>query len=225
MKTKEKKNTKFMKMNGIHFQVGLIISLALVLMAFEYKVPVKKIELFVSPTDLKIDEEFAEITKHEKRIDKPLPKVVTVIEEVKDDVETEEVEIISAEVTDETENDLSPADTFEDEEEVEEMEPFMVVEEQPTFKGGMEGLVSFLKANIEYPETAKEAGIEGKVFISFVVEKSGKITKAVVVRGIGGGCDEEALRVVNSMPDWNPGKQRSMPVPVHMNLPITFNLH
>ncbi len=103
-------------------------------------------------------------------------------------------------------------------------EIFTVVEEQPGYPGGEESRIRFLQENIKYPEEAKELGIQGKVFVTFVVEADGSITDVRVLRGIGGGCDEEALRVVRSMPRWVPGKQRGVPVRVQFNLPIKFTL-
>lgn len=103
-------------------------------------------------------------------------------------------------------------------------EIFTVVEEQPGYPGGEEARISFLQQNIKYPEEAKELGIQGKVFVTFVVEVDGSITDVRVLRGIGGGCDEEAIRVVKSMPKWVPGKQRGVPVRVQFNLPIKFTL-
>lgn len=100
-------------------------------------------------------------------------------------------------------------------------EVFMVVEEQPY----LENLYEFLGSNIKYPEEAKELGIQGKVFVTFVVEKDGSITEVKVIRGIGGGCDEEAVRVVQSMPKWTPGKQRGVPVRVQFNIPVKFTLN
>ncbi len=103
-------------------------------------------------------------------------------------------------------------------------EIFTVVEEQPGYPGGEEARISYLQQNIKYPEEAKELGIQGKVFVTFVVEVDGSITDVRVLRGIGGGCDEEAIRVVKSMPKWVPGKQRGVPVRVQFNLPIKFTL-
>ena len=88
----------------------------------------------------------------------------------------------------------------------------------------MEALYKYLAENIHYPEQAKNDQIQGRVVISFVVEKDGGISDAKVVKGIGGGCDEEALRVVNAMPKWTPGKMRGEVVRVNFNLPITFKL-
>jgi periplasmic protein TonB len=103
-------------------------------------------------------------------------------------------------------------------------EIFTVVEEQPGYPGGDEARIKFLQANIKYPEEAKELGTQGKVFVTFVVEVDGSITDVKVLRGIGAGCDEEAIRVVKSMPKWVPGKQRGVPVRVQFNLPIKFTL-
>jgi periplasmic protein TonB len=103
-------------------------------------------------------------------------------------------------------------------------EIFTVVEEQPGYPGGDEARIRFLQENIKYPEEAKELGVQGKVFVTFVVEVDGSITDVRVLRGIGAGCDEEAIRVVKSMPRWVPGKQRGQPVRVQFNLPIKFTL-
>jgi protein TonB len=109
-------------------------------------------------------------------------------------------------------------------EQPQQAEIFTVVEEQPGYPGGEEARIKFLQDNIKYPEEAKELGIQGKVFVTFVVEVDGSITDVKVLRGIGGGCDEEAIRVVKAMPKWVPGKQRGVPVRVQFNLPIKFTL-
>ena len=101
---------------------------------------------------------------------------------------------------------------------------FTIVEEMPSFPGGEVKLFEFLQRNIKYPPVARENGIQGRVYVNFVVDKEGKIKDAKIVRGIGGGCDEEALRVVRAMPDWKIGKQNGRPVSVLYNLPINFTL-
>ena len=108
---------------------------------------------------------------------------------------------------------------------VDENEPvFTVVEEMPSYQGGQDEMFKYLVTNIKYPDEAKQKGITGRVFITYVVEKDGTVSNVKVLRGIGGGCDEEALRVVSSMPRWNPGKQKGQPVRVQFNLPIMFSL-
>lgn len=114
--------------------------------------------------------------------------------------------------------------TLADEEEIVEEEIFVVVENEPEFPGGMDSLMAFLARNIVYPKTAKENGIQGKVFLTFCVEKDGSISNIKVLRDIGGGCGAEAVRVVKMMPKWTPGKQRGKAVRVQYNLPIQFIL-
>lgn len=103
-------------------------------------------------------------------------------------------------------------------------EVFNEVDEMPEYPGGAEELYKYIGSNITYPEQAKNDGIQGRVFVTFVVECDGSITDAQVLRGIGGGCDEEALRVVNAMPKWTPGKKEGEVVRVQYNLPVIFKL-
>lgn len=105
-----------------------------------------------------------------------------------------------------------------------ENETFVVVEEMPEYPGGMAALTEFVATNLQYPEEAKKAKIEGRVFVHFVVEKDGSIKDVKVLKGLGYGCDEEAIRVATSMPKWKPGKQRGKEVRVAYNLPIRFTL-
>ena len=99
-----------------------------------------------------------------------------------------------------------------------------IVETMPSFRGGQQKLFEFLGNNMVYPQEAKEAGIEGQVFVEFYIEKDGSVTDGKVLKGIGYGCDEEALRVIGLMPKWYPGKQRGKAVRVRYTLPINFNL-
>lgn len=101
---------------------------------------------------------------------------------------------------------------------------FDIVEEMPQYPGGDSARIKFLNENLKYPEEAREQKIEGKVFVTFVVEKDGSITGVKILRGIGGGCDEETIRVIESMPKWEPGKQRGKKVRVRFNMPIIFKL-
>ena len=113
---------------------------------------------------------------------------------------------------------------IEEEEEVVEAEIFTIVEENPDFPGGEEARMKYLQENIKYPQMARESGIQGTVYATFVVEPDGRITNVGILRGIGGGCDEEAIRVIRNMPRWKPGKQRSKAVRVQFNMPIRFVL-
>jgi periplasmic protein TonB len=113
----------------------------------------------------------------------------------------------------------------EDQQIVEEkIEPYLVVEQMPDFPGGETELYKFLEKNMKYPPMARESGVTGTVYIKFVVNKDGRISDIAILRGIGAGCDEEAIRVIKSMPSWKPGKQNGVAVPVWFTLPVKFTL-
>ena len=101
---------------------------------------------------------------------------------------------------------------------------YQIVEKMPQYTGGESALMKYVSENIKYPEKAKEDGIQGRVFISFVIEKDGSVSNVKVVRGIGGGCDEEAARVIAGMPKWQPGMQKGKPVRVNYMMPVFFKL-
>jgi periplasmic protein TonB len=103
-------------------------------------------------------------------------------------------------------------------------ETFTHVEQSPQYAGGNEAMAAFLRKNLKYPRPASQAGVQGKVFVQFTVGSDGKIENATALKGIGFGCDEEAVRVVKMMKDWMPGKQAGVPVRVRFTLPIAFQL-
>ncbi|MEJ2595383.1 MAG: energy transducer TonB, partial [bacterium] len=190
----------------IFFEIGLIVALLIVFAAFEYK-SYDKITIDLAQSAVEdIPEEIIPITEQKvKPPPPPPPKAVTQIKIVEDDVEVEEDIDIDVDADEDMEmmEYIPPED---DEEEIAEEEIFTVVESMPEFPGGMGELMKYLATNIKYPPLAKESGIQGRVFINFVVEPDGAISNVKVLRGIGGGCDEEAVRVVESMPKWKPGK-------------------
>ncbi len=101
---------------------------------------------------------------------------------------------------------------------------FTIVEDQPSFNGGTARFYQYIAQNIKYPSQARRMGIQGKVFVQFVILANGSVASAQVVKGIGAGCDEEAARLIKNSPKWNPGKQKGEPICVRMILPITFKL-
>jgi protein TonB len=125
------------------------------------------------------------------------------------------------------ENDFNVQETVEEKviEQEDKTPIFTVVEEMPSFPGGEESRLKYLQDNIQYPQVAKESGISGTVYVSFVVDSKGKVTDVKTLRGIGGGCDEEAVRVIKLMPMWNPGKQAGKSVRVQFTMPIRFTLN
>ena len=207
--------------------IGLVLTLFVVWRVFEYKSYDKQTVDNLQTKVEVIEEEMVEITKQEQpKVQPPQPKPqVTQIQVVEDDVEVEDEIDINAEVDQDEvieEYEFTPPEI--EEEEIVEAEIFKVVEEMPEFPGGAAKMMEYIQKNIKYPMMARESDIQGRVFVSFVVEPDGSITNVAVLRGIGGGCDEEALRVVQSMPNWKPGKQRGSAVRCSFTVPIVFKL-
>lgn len=206
-------------------QIGMIISLLIAWMAFEHKSYDKReIDPSLLNREVVLDEEMVEITKQEEQKPQPVevPKQTTQLEIVQDDVEVEDIEINAEVDQQEVIEEYVPVEV--EEEEVVEQEIFQIVEEMPAYPGGDAKLMEYVAKNIKYPQIARETGIQGRVFVGFVVEPDGSVSNVKVLRGIGGGCDEEAMRVVKSMPKWKPGKQRGKAVRVSYMLPVNFKL-
>ncbi len=204
-------------------QIGLIVALAVVFFAFEYRSYDKRTLDLMERSVEDIPEEIIPITEQKvKPPPPPPPKQVTVLEVVEDDVEVEDEIEIDVEVDQETEIEVYVPPVME--EEIVEQEIFTVVESMPEFPGGPAKMMEYIAKNIKYPAMARESGIQGRVFVNFVVEPDGSVSNVKVLRGIGGGCDEEAVRVVESMPTWTPGRQRGKAVRVSFNLPVRFTL-
>ena len=206
-------------------QIGMIISLLIAWMAFEHKsYDRREIDPSLLNRTVEVDEEMVEITKQEEQKPQPveMPKQTTQLEIVQDDVEVEDIEINADVDQNEVIEEYVPVEV--EEEEVQEQEIFQIVEEMPAYPGGDEKLMEYVAKNITYPQIARETGIQGRVFVGFVVEPDGSVSNVKVLRGIGGGCDEEAMRVVKSMPKWKPGKQRGKAVRVSYMLPVNFKL-
>ena len=206
-------------------QIGMIISLLLAWMAFEHKSYDKReIDPSLLNRTVEVDEEMVEITKQEEQKPQPveMPKQTTQLEIVQDDVEVEDIEINADVDQNEVIEEYVPVEV--EEEDVQEQEIFQIVDEMPAYPGGDQKLMEYVAKNIKYPQIARETGIQGRVFVGFVVEPDGSVSNVKVLRGIGGGCDEEAMRVVKSMPKWKPGKQRGKAVRVSYMLPVNFKL-
>ena len=206
-------------------QIGMIISLLIAWLAFEHKSYDKRqIDESLLNREVVLDEEMVEITKQEEQKPQPVeqPQQTTQLEIVEDDVETEDLNINAEVEQNEIIEEYVAPEVVE--EEVVEQEIFQIVEEMPAFPGGEAKLMEYVGKNIKYPQIARETGIQGRVFIGFVVEPDGSVSNVKLLRGIGGGCDEEAMRVVKSMPKWKPGKQRGKAVRVSYQIPVFFKL-
>lgn len=219
----EKKNPKldYRKKSALFFNIGLVVSLLIVISAFEWKV-VDNISVVDFGKGLSGDELInIPITIH-KPPPKPQLKQITLIE-VEDNKEIEVEDITFS--FDAAEVDKIEVIIAMDEPKDEEVDVIQdIVETMPSFEGGITEFYKFVSKHLKYPAQARRMGIEGKVFVHFVVDRDGSLSNIKVVKGIGAGCDVEVLRIINKSPNWNPGKQRGVPVRVRMMLPITFKL-
>ncbi|VAW29124.1 putative TonB-dependent receptor, partial [hydrothermal vent metagenome] len=202
---------------NIFLMLGLVISLGIILVAFEWTTKPSQTSSLGSVQSQEIDEEIIPITRQEEikpPPPPPPPKVIEVLNIVDDDVDIEdELEIEDSEADDETIIDLPPVVLAEEEEE-DETQVFFIVEDMPEFPGGDLALRRFIANSIKYPVIAQENGIEGKVYVTFVVDKDGSVSNAKILRGVDPSINKEALRVVSHLPRWKPGKQRGKPVRV-----------
>ena len=221
-----KKNPKkdLNRKRTLFLQIGLVISLTIVFVAFEWKTYEKQEDILTATGPVQIDQEIVQITQQEQPEPPKAPQVTTILEVVGDDeIIQDEIDISIEDRPDQAAQTYVPVLVEEAPEPVAE-EIFTFVEEYPEFPGGEKALYEYIKNNVNYSELAIKTNIEGTVYVEFVVEKDGSISDVKVLRGIGGGCDEEAVRVVKSMPKWKPGKQRGQPVRVYYTLPIDFKL-
>ena len=217
MEPKKNPEISLEKKKGMFFQIGLVATLIIVLVAFEWK-SYDKVEYHLGQLNLDdMEEEIIPITKQEVRPPPPPPPPPDVIEIIEDDEEIEnEVEVEDTESDEDVEIEI---------EEEDDEEFFMVVENMPEFPGGDLGLMKYIQKNVKYPAIAKEYNITGKVYVSFIVDRQGKVTNVKIVRGVDKNLDAEAVRVVKSLPKYKPGKQRGKSVRVMFTIPINFTLN
>jgi len=223
MEIKKTERANLEKNRNTYILIGLVITLSLIWFAFEHKTYDKEKVVIVQNAVLEDEDDIVlQTQRNEPPPPPPPPQQTTVIEIVEDDVEVDDIEI-DAETDDDEEIEEQIIEEEEPEEEKEE-EIFVFVEDQPGYPGGDAARIKYLQENIKFPVMAIESGIQGTVYVTFVVEKDGRITNVKVLRGIGGGCDEEAVRVIKNMPRWKPGKQRGRAVRVQFNMPVRFVL-
>lgn len=226
MEVKKTDKANLEKKRGIFLQLGYVIVLGLVLLAFEWGTRPTDINSLGELEDMDIEEEIIPITRqqNEPPPPPPPPQTTEVINIVEDDVEIED-ELILDDTEADQDDVIEIVEFEEEEEEVDEMEVFFVVEDMPTFQGqSSDAFRVYIQQNLKYPVIAQENGVSGRVFVQFDVNAKGEVTNVVVVRGVDPSLDKEAVRVVKSSPRWTPGKQRGRPVRVRFTFPIVFQL-
>jgi len=226
METKKSFKADLRNKQGLFFQIGLLVAIGVTLLAFNYSKPglTNKIDLStnVSYDDMDlVPVDRTERKPEEKELPKPQARAIEIVDDITPIDET--IDIQSTEGSEEIgviQIPIAPEPEDNDESVV-----FYVVEEDPEFPGGKEALMLTIAKSTVYPEAAKELNIQGKVYVSFIVNKLGKVDKVEIARGVDPILDKEAIRVIKSLPDWKPGRQRGKPVNVAFTVPINFQLN
>ncbi|UXE65324.1 MAG: TonB family protein [Chryseotalea sp. WA131a] len=222
MEAKKSEKADLTNKTGLFFSIGLTFTLIVAERSFEHRTYEEKLDL-LQGARTNVMEEMLEVPPTEQPpppapvIQQPQIVEVPDEQEIKEDLNIK----FDVEVTEDTKVEAVTV-VEEVKEEVDEI--FTVVEETATPKGGMSAFYKMVSDKMKYPAQARRMGVEGKVFVQFVIGKDGAISDVKVIKGIGAGCDEEAIRVVQSSPSWNPGKQRGKAVKQRYTLPIIFKL-
>ncbi len=223
MEAKKSEKADLTKKSSLFFSIGLVFTMSVVLFAFE----MKSYDESIADLTNRGTNTFEEVVEVPPTEQPPPPAPVVQqpqIVEVPDEQEIKEDLKINfdVEVSEETKVEAVQVVAEEPKEDVEQI--FSVVEESAAPKGGLQAFYKYVGEKLKYPAQARRMGTEGKVFVEFVVNRDGSLVDVKVMRGIGAGCDEEAVRVVQSAPSWTPGKQRGKPVRQKMVIPINFKL-
>ena len=226
MEIKKSPKADLQNKKGLFLEIGLIISLLIVVAAVmdapkEYRI--EQVDLNYGP----IEEEITEITRNEQKPPEAPKKVeIQVFNDILDIV-TNDTKITTEVSFDEFDADAEIVTQVVEveEEEIEEDQPFIKVEKMPTFRGGdLNAFRNWVQGKLRYPQIAQENGISGRVVLSFVVERDGTLTNIQVLQSPDRSLGDEATRVVASSPKWEPGMQRNQPVRVKYTLPVVFQI-
>ena len=227
IKKSEKANLENKKL--LFLELGLIISLGITWFAFEWTSKETVVSVLEDTTEVLIEEEIIPITQEAPPPPPTQVKIPVLSDQI--DIVDDEIEVnddLFMNLEDDSNMGVEIMEYVEvTEEEVVEEEaiPFQLVEEKPSFDGGDANKFSkWVNSKLEYPEIAKENGVQGRVTLQFTVEKDGSVTKVKVLRGVDPSLDKEAVRVVSMSPKWKPGKQRDRAVPVTYTFPVIFQL-
>ena len=226
MEIKKSPKADLQNRKGLFLEIGLIISLLIVIAAFKYAPKEYRIEA-VEQEVVIVEEEIVEITRNELKPPAPPQKVEIKVYNDILDIVTNDTEVKTDISFDEFVDGLDVDVNYVvmEEEEIEEDTPIIKAEKMPTFQGG--DLMKFrewVQKRLRYPQIAQENGISGRVTLTFVIEKDGTLTNIEVMQSPDRSLSEEAIRVLNTSPKWEPGKQRNQPVRVRFTLPVAFQI-
>jgi periplasmic protein TonB len=226
MELKKSDKANLEKRKGLFFQIGLVVALGVILVAFEWKQTPENNDDANAVAQVTVEEEIAQVTRPpEVKPPPPPPKVTEVLNLVEDNIKLDDIKIDSESDDKLALSSIAYVETKPAEEEVVEETPFVMVEDMPQFQGGSSDTFrEWIAKNLKYPEIAAENGISGRVYIQFCVNSKGEIVDVVILRGVDPALDKEAMRVVSSSPKWTPGRQRGKAVKVQFTFPVNFVL-
>jgi len=228
MNSKKEKNAELNNKRQTSFLIGYILVFAMIFVSFEWTQATVSMKTYTQGGVETIDEEVMPITLQNPPPPPPPPSIAQdILTLVDTDVDITEVKIQETESNEETKVDIRPFnanETYGEGEYVDEVIPWAEMLNPPKFPGGEAGLMQWLNRNIQYPKVAKNRGDKGRVTVSFVIDKTGKVINGRIERGVSAELDAEALRIISIMPNWEPGIQNFKTVKVRYILPVTFRL-
>lgn len=226
MEIKKSPKVDLQNRKGLFLEIGLIISLLIVIAAFLYapkEYRIEQVEMNYGP----VEEEITEITRNEQKPPEPPKKIEIKVYNDILDIVTNDTKVTTDFSFEEFEAGLEITTKVMEveEEEIEEDAPLLKAEKMPSFQGGdLNKFRNWVQGKLKYPKIAQENGISGRVTLSFVIEKDGTLTGIQVMQSPDKSLTDEAIRVVSSSPKWSPGLQRNQPVRVRYQLPVNFQL-
>jgi len=229
MESKISPKADLQKKSLMFLEIGLIVALGVCLLAFEWSSSDKVETIDLAAQTVAVEEEEIINTQEQQEIPPEIPKIPVlsdIIDIVDDDIQVNDDLFIDTEDNANLGVEIMDYHTAVEEEEVEEEAiPFALVEEKPKFQGGDANTFSaWVNKNLNYPEIAKENGVQGRVTLQFTVNTDGSVSDVKVLRGVDSSLDKEAVRIVSQSPKWTPGKQRERPVKVTYVFPVIFQL-
>ena len=228
MNSKKEKNAELTNKRQTSFLIGYILVFAMIFVSFEWTQATVSLKTYTQGGLETTDEDVIPFTLQNPPPPPPPPSIAQdILTLVDTDVDITEVKIQETESNEETKVDIrsfNANETYGEGEYVDEVIPMADMQNPPKFPGGDAGLMQWLNRNIQYPKVAKNRGDKGRVTVSFVIDKTGKVIHGRIERGVSAELDAEALRIISIMPNWEPGMQNFKAVKVRYILPITFRL-
>lgn len=221
-----KKSPKYDLQNkkGMFLQIGLVVSLGLMIVMFHYSQKEKTIQQIDLGLAV-VEDQIVEITRQDQKPPEPVKQTIAVVSDILNVVKND-TKITTEMTTFDFSEDVSFTPVAKKAEAVQEDDaPFLVVEDMPKFQGGdLSVFRKWVLERLKFPQTALESGVSGRVTLSFVIEKDGSLTNIQVITSPDQALSDEAIRVLKMSPKWTPGKQRNMAVRVKYNLPVDFRV-